>query len=127
MDPADLISILPVTPAVKSFHFLPRQGGVHESLPGQHIRIESLIDGRWAQRSYTLTSPAAQQDHYEITVKREANGLFSRRWVISICHWTSANRSFSSPAVSASRRHWPWSVAWISSPGCLPSTSTIRR
>lgn len=78
MDPADLISILPVTPAVKSFHFLPRQGGVHESLPGQHIRIESLIDGRWAQRSYTLTSPAAQQEQYEITVKRESNGLFSR-------------------------------------------------
>jgi ferredoxin-NADP reductase len=78
MDPADLISILPVTAAVKSFHFLPRQDGVHESLPGQHIRIESLIDGRWVQRSYTLTSPAAQQDHYEITVKRETNGLFSR-------------------------------------------------
>lgn len=78
MDPADLISILPVTTAVKSFHFLPRQGGVHASLPGQHIRIESLLDGRWVQRSYTLTSPAAQQDHYEITVKRESNGLFSR-------------------------------------------------
>ena len=78
MDPADLISILPVTAAVKSFHFLPRQGGVHASLPGQHVRIESLIDGRWVQRSYTLTSPAGKQDHYEITVKRESNGLFSR-------------------------------------------------
>jgi ferredoxin-NADP reductase/CRP-like cAMP-binding protein len=78
MDPADLVSILPVTAAVKSFHFLPRQGGVCESLPGQHIRIESLIEGRWVQRSYTLTSPARQQDHYEITVKRESNGLFSR-------------------------------------------------
>ena len=78
MDPADLISIVPVTAAVKSFHFLPRQGRVHESLPGQHIRIEGLIDGRWVQRSYTLTSPAGQQDHYEITVKRESNGLYSR-------------------------------------------------
>jgi ferredoxin-NADP reductase/CRP-like cAMP-binding protein len=78
MDPAELVSIVPVSAAVKSFHFLPRQGRVHGSLPGQHLRIESLIDGRWVQRSYTLSSPAGQQDHYEITVKRESNGLFSR-------------------------------------------------
>ncbi|MEN8167603.1 MAG: cyclic nucleotide-binding domain-containing protein [Pseudomonadota bacterium] len=78
MDPADLISIVPVTPSVKSFCFRPRHHAVNQSLPGQHIRIEGLIDGRWVQRSYTLTSPAGQQEHYEITVKREAHGLFSR-------------------------------------------------
>ena len=78
MDAAELIGIIPVTPSVKSFHFLPRRAPVLASLPGQHIRIEGLIDGRWVQRSYTLTSPAGQRKAYEITVKRETHGLFSR-------------------------------------------------
>lgn len=78
MDPADLINIIPVTPNVKSFRFRPRGSVIRNSLPGQHIRIEALIDGRWVQRSYTLTSASGQQDYYEITVKREAHGLFSR-------------------------------------------------
>jgi ferredoxin-NADP reductase len=78
MNAAELIGIIPVTPLVKSFRFKPRDVPVKSSLPGQHIRIEGLVDGRWVQRSYTLTSSSEQRDLYEITVKREAHGLFSR-------------------------------------------------
>ncbi len=78
MEPADLLEVLPVTEEIKSFRFRPRSVQAAASLPGQHFRIETRIGGRWVQRSYTLTSPARQNDYYEITVKREPNGLFSR-------------------------------------------------
>lgn len=46
--------------------------------PGQHVRIEALIDARWVGRPYTLTrfSPAC----YELGVKLEQGGLFSQ-WI----------------------------------------------
>lgn len=74
---ADLVGIIPVTKEVKSFRFRPRSGDVLPHLPGQHIRLEVPIGGRWIQRSYTLTSPCRQSAYYEITVKREPQGLMS--------------------------------------------------
>ncbi|MDM8561853.1 cyclic nucleotide-binding domain-containing protein, partial [Candidatus Marithioploca araucensis] len=78
MEPVDIVSVLPVTHDVKSFRFRPRNVPVSSILPGQHIRIEAQIAGRWVQRSYTLTSAIGQEEYYEITVKREEHGLFSR-------------------------------------------------
>jgi len=78
MDPVNIVAVLPVTQEVKSFRFRPKKSSVFPSKPGQHIRIEALIAGRWVQRSYTLTSSAGQEEYYEITVKREEHGLFSR-------------------------------------------------
>jgi ferredoxin-NADP reductase/CRP-like cAMP-binding protein len=78
MAPVDIVSVLPVTTEVKSFRFRPRYTQVFSHLPGQHIRIEGKIAGYWIQRSYILTSPVGQADYYEITVKREKHGLFSR-------------------------------------------------
>jgi nitrite reductase (NADH) large subunit len=78
MTPVDIVSVLPVTTEVKSFRFRPRYTRVFPHLPGQHIRIEGKIAGYWIQRSYILTSPVGQADYYEITVKREKHGLFSR-------------------------------------------------
>jgi ferredoxin-NADP reductase/CRP-like cAMP-binding protein len=78
MAPVDLVSVLPVTTEVKSFRFRPRYTQVFPHLPGQHIRIEGQIAGYWVQRSYILTSPVGQANYYEITVKREEHGLFSR-------------------------------------------------
>lgn len=75
---AHLIGIIPVTREIKSFRFRPTQSSVIPYPPGQHIRIEAKINGRWIQRAYTLTSPCRQQDYYEITVKREEKGLMSR-------------------------------------------------
>jgi len=91
MEPVDIVAVLPVTSEVKSFRFRPKNSSVHPSRPGQHIRIEAQIAGRWVQRSYTLTSPAQQEDYYEITVKREEHGLFSR-WLHDKMNTNSAVR-----------------------------------
>jgi len=47
------------------------------ALPGQHVVLEGLIDGKWVRRSYTLTSHPGERQFREITVKREQHGLFS--------------------------------------------------
>ena len=91
MQEAKLVGVIPVTEDVKSFRFRPRLTQVKTYLPGQHIRIEAQIDRRWVQRSYTLTSPVQQQDYYEITVKREKNGLFSN-WLHKQLHENSTFR-----------------------------------
>jgi nitric-oxide synthase len=44
--------------------------------PGQHLIVKAHIDGHWVQRSYTLTSTASDC-YYEITVKKEPQGVFS--------------------------------------------------
>jgi ferredoxin-NADP reductase/CRP-like cAMP-binding protein len=78
MEPVEIVAVLPVTRDVKSFRFRPRNAPVAPHLPGQHIRIEGQIAGHWVQRTYTLTSHVGQTDYYEISVKREEHGLFSR-------------------------------------------------
>jgi ferredoxin-NADP reductase len=77
MELADLVGIIPVTKEVKSFRFRLRSGDVLPHWPGQNIRLEAPIGGRWIQRSYTLTSSCRQSAYYEITVKREPQGLMS--------------------------------------------------
>lgn len=51
---------------------------VAPSKPGQHILIQGRVDGVWVTRAYSLSSAADWADAYEITVKREEMGLFSR-------------------------------------------------
>jgi len=63
---------------IKYFRFRPENGCVENFLPGQHIKLEAKINGQWIQRAYTLSSDANQKDHYEIAVKREPCGVFSR-------------------------------------------------
>lgn len=46
--------------------------------PGQHVRIEALMDDRWVGRPYTLT--ASSPSAYELGVKLEQGGLFSH-WI----------------------------------------------
>lgn len=70
------------SPKVKSFQFQPLNGSFCHSEPGQHVVIEAFIDGYWVARSYTLTSIAQQNAYYEITVKKEDQGLFSR-WLFA--------------------------------------------
>lgn len=48
------------------------------SRPGQHVVIQGRIQNRWVTRAYSLTSPGGRALPYEITVKREEMGLFSR-------------------------------------------------
>lgn len=48
------------------------------SRAGQHIVVQSRLRERWMTRAYTLTSPGGAEVPYEITVKREELGTFSR-------------------------------------------------
>lgn len=77
LEPAILVGIIPVNERVKSFRFKPKNATIQPHLPGQHIRVEAKIEGRWIQRSYTLTSSSDQREFYEITVQIENQGLFS--------------------------------------------------
>lgn len=57
----------------------PAAGGeLPTAIPGQHIRVEALLDKRWIGRPYTLT--AFGPDRYELGVKIEEGGLFSN-WI----------------------------------------------
>ena len=60
------------------FQFRPVGQEVLPYLPGQHILIQGRVDGIWVTRAYTLSSNADRVNRYEITVKREEMGLFSR-------------------------------------------------
>ena len=60
------------------FQFRPVSEPVVSYQPGQHILIQGRVDGVWVTRAYTLSSNADQDRRYEITVKREEMGLFSR-------------------------------------------------
>lgn len=60
------------------FQFRPVTEPVLSYKPGQHLLIQGRVDGIWVTRAYTLSSNAAQDKRYEITVKREEMGLFSR-------------------------------------------------
>jgi len=77
MEQAIKIEEFQVTSEVKTFQLKPKNGTVQPSKPGQNISIEAMIGGEWIQRAYTLTSPSGQNDHYEITVKKEYQGVFS--------------------------------------------------
>ncbi len=67
---------------VRSYRLRPLTGSITVPVSGQHIIIGANIDGLWVSRSYTLTSSDADKECYEITVKREEQGLFSR-WLFS--------------------------------------------
>ena len=60
------------------FQFRPVSEPVFSCQPGQHLLIQGRVDGVWITRAYTLSSNADQDKRYEITVKREEMGLFSR-------------------------------------------------
>jgi nitric-oxide synthase len=64
--------------SVRSFRLQPCGKPVATAKPGQHIVVQARIDGKWLERPYTLTSSAVETEYYEITVKREDRGTFSR-------------------------------------------------
>jgi nitric-oxide synthase, bacterial len=56
----------------------PVEGPPLPSRAGQHIVVQGRIQARWTTRAYSLTNRAGGAVPYEITVKREEMGLFSR-------------------------------------------------
>ena len=75
---AELVAKEDLGRGMMRFQFRPVYEEVLASKPGQHILIQGRVDNSWVTRAYTLSSPAGQTESYEITVKREELGLFSR-------------------------------------------------
>lgn len=68
------------TPHVKSFRFVPPDGGTipFAFAPGQFLTFSAEVGDRIVRRSYTIASPPTRTSYVEITVKREDDGEFSR-------------------------------------------------
>jgi nitric-oxide synthase, bacterial len=74
---ARVVETIPQTDDIRSFRIRPMSGACRPYLPGQHLVIQARIDNRWIQRAYTISS-ASGSSEYEVTVKREPEGVFSR-------------------------------------------------
>ena len=74
---AHVVESVPLSEDVRSFRIRPIAGQCRDWLPGQHLSLQARIDNRWVQRAYTL-SCAPGGSCYELTVKREPQGVFSR-------------------------------------------------
>lgn len=79
--PVHVAEVLPAASDIRSFRFKPLGNGnvltLKPAKPGQHVVVQAHIGGRWVQRPYTISSAADETGYREITVKREAQGLFS--------------------------------------------------
>jgi ferredoxin-NADP reductase/CRP-like cAMP-binding protein/bacterioferritin-associated ferredoxin len=64
--------------SVRSYQFQPLSGKLSPYKPGQHLVVSANIDGLWVSRSYTLTDYNEEKNYYEVTVKQEPLGYFSR-------------------------------------------------
>lgn len=69
--------VLDITHDVKSFHFVPEQGGTFSFDPGQFVTLELEIDGVKINRCYTISSPPTRPHTLAITVKRVPGGPVS--------------------------------------------------
>ncbi|MEL6580585.1 MAG: nitric oxide synthase oxygenase [Cyanobacteria bacterium J06621_12] len=78
LDVAEMLLKQDLGQGIFRFQFRPVSKAVVKYQPGQHLLIQGRVDGVWVTRAYTLSSNASQTRRYEITVKREEMGLFSR-------------------------------------------------
>lgn len=69
--------VLDITRDVKSFHFVPEDGGTFAFEPGQFVTLELEIDGVKINRCYTISSPPTRPHALAITVKRVPGGPVS--------------------------------------------------
>jgi nitric-oxide synthase, bacterial len=90
LDVAEMLLKQRLTKDIFRFQFCPVREPVVTYQPGQHIVIQGRVDGIWVTRAYTLSSSADQNKRYEITVKREEMGVFSR-W---LCDRANENSLF---------------------------------
>jgi len=61
----------------------PVREPVVQAEPGQHILLQGKMGNEWVTRAYTLTATTSQ--YYEIAIKREDHGKFSR-WLSDDTH-----------------------------------------
>ncbi|MEZ4475568.1 MAG: cyclic nucleotide-binding domain-containing protein [bacterium] len=74
--PATIEPIQEHSATVQSFFLRPAEGDVVPAPAGQHVVVRARIDGHAVERAYTISG--VDPEGYEITVKREDQGLFSR-------------------------------------------------
>ena len=76
--PGRVVESVPLADDVRTFRVRPAAGGCRPYRAGQHVVLQARIDNRWIQRAYTLSAAPGTGDVYEVTVKREPPGVFSR-------------------------------------------------
>ncbi len=77
--PARLEAIERLNDNIRAFLIKPMDRGLLSFFAGQHLVVQARIDDHWVLRPYTISSaPTATGEGYEITVKREPEGVFSR-------------------------------------------------
>ncbi|MCA9528103.1 MAG: cyclic nucleotide-binding domain-containing protein, partial [Myxococcales bacterium] len=74
--PATIEPIQEHSATVQSFFLRPAEGEVLPALAGQHVVVRARVDGDAIERAYTISG--VDPEGYEITVKREDQGVFSR-------------------------------------------------
>lgn len=74
--PCEISKVIELNSEMKSFQIKLTRGKTISFQPRKYIIIKAKINNVWIQRSYTLTS-LPEQSYYEITVKREKQGIFS--------------------------------------------------
>lgn len=110
---------------VRAYQLSPIDGVVLPALPGQHVVIQAEIDGSWVQRPYTLSGGGPELGYYEVTIKREAQGLFSR-WMFD------GRRAESALRVSAPQGDYHWRpgecdvVCLVAGIGVTPALAMCR-
>lgn len=77
-----LVKVIPETDDAATLVIKPGWGWSFDYLPGQYMGIGIQVGGRWAWRSYSITSePRKDQGHVAITVKAMPEGLLSTHLV----------------------------------------------
>ncbi len=76
--PARCESVTRLSDNIWAFRIRPLTGDYRPNLAGQHLVIRARVDNHWIQRPYTISSSADASGTYEITVKREPDGVLSR-------------------------------------------------
>ena len=77
-----VVEVVPETEDAATLVIKPGWGWSFDYLPGQFAGIGVQVDGRWAWRSYSITSvPTKDQGHISITVKAMPEGLLSSHLV----------------------------------------------
>lgn len=74
-----ILEIKGLTDSIRSYKLVGLTNDpLNDFIPGQHVVIQLEIDGKLIERSYTLTSAPGEPTYYEIAVKREEKGYFSK-------------------------------------------------
>lgn len=119
-----IIEEIDVCNDIKTFKLEPLKDSVQPSLPGQHVVVEAEIDGQWFSRPYTLSAPV-NHGYYEVTIKREPMGQFSR-WIFD------ERRADSQLKVSPPQGNFYWAdsqgpvVCLVAGIGITPALSICR-